>query len=145
MKKIFFIFNLIILLSSCHTEIKKPDYKFMNKIKQLSFLDSSLKTDLVISPQKQYFGNIKNGEEVKGKFWIKNIGKIDFIFYSLKPDCDCISIEYSKTQALKPNDSLKVLYKLNNVETQGIFSHTIVAVGNCQFGNQTFYFEGTIF
>lgn len=140
MKKIFF---LSVVFSSCYTEIKKPDYDFMNKIRQQVNLDSSLKTTIEIIPRKYDFGKRKFSQKLTGSFYIKNIGSISFNPISIKSNCDCIVTKY-EAKSIEPMDSLKVEYEINTKSQAGYISNTIVAIGNCQFGNQTYRLEGTI-
>ncbi len=136
---------ILIFLNSCYTETKKPDYKFMNTIKQQASLDSSLKTNIELIPKKYYFGKKMNSEKLKGFFYIKNIGNINFNIISIKSNCDCIITEYGEAKKIAANDSLKVNYEVNIKNQKGFKSNSIIAIGNCQFGNQTFYLEGTIY
>lgn len=140
------IFSIIaIILSSCYTKQNKPDYDFMKKIKELELLDSNQKTKILISPKKYYFGKLNPTNIIKGSFYIKNIGQRDFNYVSIKSNCNCIKTTYQDIKAIHPNDSLLINYEMNTKKTKGLFQNTIIAIGNCQFGNQTFYFEGNIY
>ena len=77
-----------------------------------------------------------------GFFYIKNTGKRRFNLLSLKSNCGCLSLNYHSKE-IQPNDSLKVVYVMNVGNKTGLISNSIVAIGNCQFGNQTFYIAGT--
>ena len=130
-------------LMSCYTKTSKPDYNFMNSIKQQARLDSTIRTTIEISPKKYYFGIRKNSEKLKGFFYIRNTGNYKFNMLAIRADCACIKIG-SSLNFIKPGDSLKVIYEVDFTNMRGATSHTIVAIGNCAFGNQTFYMEGTI-
>jgi hypothetical protein len=117
----------------------------MNKIKELSKLDSSLLTTIILSPKKQYYGKIKHTDKLRGSFYIKNSGAIDFNIYSIKSNCDCIQVEYTDTKIIHPNDSLLVKYQMQTKNISGNFQNTIIAIGNCKNGNQTYYFEGSFY
>ena len=134
---------LSILFASCYTKTKKPDYAFMNTVKQQAALDSTKRTTIEIIPRKYYFGYKKKSETLKGFFYVKNVGKIHFNLLSIRPDCDCIVTDCNSKNIL-PNDSIKISYEINIKNKQGLISNSIVAIGNCQFGNQTFYLEGII-
>ncbi|MEO7044122.1 MAG: DUF1573 domain-containing protein [Ferruginibacter sp.] len=134
-----------LLFASCYTKTKKPDYKFMNLVRQQASLDSIQRTKISLSPKQYYFGKLKTTNELKGHFIIKNIGSIDFNINSIKSNCDCIQTIYSGTKIICPNDSLEVKYILNNKGLSGRFQNSIVVIGNCQYGNQTYYFEGTFY
>lgn len=138
-------FIILILFSSCYTETKKPNYKFMNSIKQQSFLDSSLQTKIKLIPKEFNFGNIKNGDSLHGYFYIKNVGKRNFNIVSIKSNCDCIKTDYNETAFIKPDDSIKIEYRMNIAHRKGLFSNTIIAIGNCSNGNATYLFEGNIY
>lgn len=135
---------ILVLFISCYTKNKKPDYDFMNKIKEQAGLDSTLKTQVELRPAKYFFGTKKNSEQLSGFFYIKNVGDNIFNPISIQSNCDCVAVDYIP-KAIMPNDSLKVTYKMAIKNRTGFISNTIVAIGNCQFGNQTFYLEGTIF
>lgn len=145
MNKLFSLMFIAIFLTSCYTETKKPDYKFMNKIKEQSSLDSSLKTTISLTPKKYYFGKIKKTNKLDGSFYIKNFGKIDFDIVSIKSNCDCIKVVYNDTKVIHPNDSLIIKYEMTTKNMTGVFQNTIIAIGNCQNGNQTYYFEGSFY
>ena len=134
---------LSILFASCYTKTKKPDYAFMNTVKQQAALSPTKRTTIEIIPKTNYFGYKKSSEKLKGFFYVKNVGKINFNLCSIRPDCDCIVTDYNPKNIL-PNDSIKISYEININNKQGLISNSIVAIGNCQFGNQTFYLEGII-
>ena len=134
---------LSILFASCYTKTKKPDYAFMNTVKQQAALSSTKRTTIEIIPKRNYFGYKKSSEKLKGFFYVKNVGKINFNLRSIRPECDCIVTDYNSKNIL-PNDSVKISYEININNKQGLISNSIVAIGNCQFGNQTFYLEGII-
>ena len=134
---------ILISFSACYTKTKKPDYPFMNKIKEQASLDSSLKTRIELHPKKYDFGKKRSSERLTGFFYIINVGNINFNPLSIKSNCDCVVTEY-EAKAIKPKDSLKVNYEINIKNQTGYISNNIVAIGNCQFGNQTFCIEGTI-
>jgi hypothetical protein len=130
-------------LTSCYTISQKPDYDFINQIKQQAALDSTLKTTIELNPSKMFFGRKINSENINGFFYIKNNGSQNFNLLTIKANCDCIETDYSG-KTIFPDDSLKVSYQLNLKNKKGFISNSIVAIGNCQFGNQTFLIEGTI-
>ena len=134
---------LSILFASCYTKTKKPDYAFMNLVKQQATLSPTKRTTIEIIPKRNYFGYKKSSEKLKGFFYVKNVGKINFNLRSIRPECDCIVTDYNSKNIL-PNDSVKISYEININNKQGLISNSIVAIGNCQFGNQTFYLEGII-
>ena len=144
--KIFIMKILLVLpffLTACYTKTSKPDYNFMNSIKLQDALDSNKRTAIEINPKKYYFGIRKNNEKLKGFFYIRNTGDFKFNILALRADCVCIKINKSLNY-IKPGDSLKVIYEVDFTNMLGATSHSIVAIGNCAFGNQTFYMEGTI-
>ena len=143
MNRFSFLTVVVFFLTSCYTETKKPDYKFMNKVKQQSLLDSSLRTTISITPKKYYFGNLQNVEKLKGSFYIKNTGKIDFKIVDIKSNCNCIKTTYPDIKIIQPYDSILVKYEINTKDQKGAFQNSIIAIGNCQYGNQTYYFEGS--
>ena len=132
-----------IFFASCYTKTQKPDYAFMHTVKQQAALDATKRTTIEIIPKKYFFGYRKNSEKLKGFFYVKNVGKINFNLISISPDCDCIVTD-SNSQYILPNDSIKIGYQINIKNKRGLIRNSIVAIGNCQFGNQTFYIEGTI-
>ncbi len=142
MSRLFSVIAMTFLLTSCYTETKKPDYKFMNQIKEQSFLDSSLKTTISLTPKKYYFGKVKNTDKLEGSFYIKNLGQIDFNIVSIKSNCDCIKTMYTDTKTIHPNDSLLIKYQMITKNLKTSFQNSIIAIGNCQNGNQTYYLEG---
>jgi hypothetical protein len=142
MKRFSFLATIVIFLASCYTETKKPDYEFMNEVKQQSLLDSSLRTTILINPKKYYFGRVKNTDTLKGSFFVKNTGTIDFNIISIKSNCDCIKTIYPKIKIIQPNE---IKYEMNSKDLKGGFQNSIIAVGNCQYGNQTYYFEGSFY
>ena len=142
MNRLLLVIAMTFLLTSCYTETKKPDYKFMNKIKQQSLLDSSLMTIISLIPKKYYFGKIKNTDKIEGSFWIKNLGQVDFNIVSIKSNCECIKTTYLDTKTIHPNDSLIIKYQMITKNLKANFQNSIIAIGNCQNGNETYYFEG---
>lgn len=140
--KIFLM--LPFFLTACYTKTSKPDYIFMNTIKQQAILASTKQSTIEIIPKKFYFGNKKSGDKLKGTFCIRNTGKLKFNLLALRGDCACIKI-VTEIKAIEPGDSLKINYDVDFKNTIGATSHTIAAIGNCAFGNQTFYMEGTIY
>ena len=137
------IFIGLFFFSSCYTETLKPDYEFMNRIKQQASLDPSFKTRLELKPAKYFFGNKANSDSLSGSFAIRNIGTKPFHAVSIKSNCDCVKVSYQPAIIL-PDDSLTINYEIDIKNRNGLISSTIVVIGNCQFGNQTFYMEGTI-
>lgn len=117
----------------------------MNSIKQQSFLDSSLQTNIKLIPKEFNFGNIKKGKSLNGYFYIKNEGKINFNIVSIKSNCDCIKTIYKEVAFIKPNDSIRIEYRMNIADRKGLFSNTIIAIGNCPNGNATYLFNGNIY
>jgi len=142
MNRQLIILGFLTIFTSCYTETKKPDYKFMNTIKTQATLDSTLKTTIEIIPKKYYFGSIKQSNSINGHFFIKNTGQINFNIISIKSNCNCIKTNYAEMKFIKPNDSLKVEYQMNVTDVKGQINTSIIAIGNCQFGNQTYYLEG---
>lgn len=134
---------ILIPFISCYTETKKPDYHFMNIIKQQADLAPTLKTQIELRPAKYFFGTKKNSERITGFFYIKNAGDNIFNAISIQSNCDCITVDYPSKEIL-PNDSIQVKYEVNIKNSAGLISNSIVVIGNCQYGNQTFYLEGTI-
>jgi hypothetical protein len=145
MNRLLTIILVTFLLTSCYTETKKPNYKFMNKVKQQSLLDSSLRTTISITPKKYYLGELKVTEKLEGSFSIKNTGTIDFQIVDIKSNCDCIKTTYPNIKIIRPNDSILVKYEMNTKGIKGAFQNSIIAIGNCQYGNQTYYFEGSFY
>ena len=145
MRQIFILLLVTTCIISCYTETKKPDYKFMNKVKEQSLLDSSLKTTISITPKKFYFGNLKATDKLNGSFYIKNIGKIDFQIVGINSNCDCIKTTYNDIKVIRPYDSLLIKYEMATKNLKGSFQNSIITIGNCQYGNQTYYFEGSFY
>jgi len=134
---------LSLLFTSCYSEIQKPDYDFINQIKQQAELDSDLTTTIELNPSKVSFGKLNTAKKLTGSFYIKNNGTKDFNLLNIKADCHCIDTDFTRT-TIGPNDSLKIRYIVDLKNKKGFISNTIVAIGNCQYGNQTFLIEGTI-
>ena len=134
-----------LLFTSCYTKTKRPNYRFMNLIKQQASLDSARKTKISLSPERYYFGNLKSSDQLKGHFTVRNNGSTDFNIISIKSNCDCIQTTYSDEKIIRPNDSMEVKYIMDIKNTRGQFQSSIIVIGNCQYGNQTYYFEGTIY
>jgi len=145
MKHLFLLLTVSTCITPCYTETKKPDYNFMKQVKQQSLLDSSLRTTISINPKKYYFGKVKSAVNLKDSFFIKNLGKIDFQIVDIKSNCDCIKTMYTDTKVIHPNDSLLVRYEMITKDLKGTFQNSIIAIGNCQYGNQTYYFEGSFY
>lgn len=135
---------LITILVSCWSEKSKPDTNFMNLVKQQSSLDSILKTKILIYPKKVELGTIQATKKIEGNFWIKNIGGIDFNLVNLWTDCDCCKTEPITQKTICPQDSLNIRYSIDIQNGEKYISHAIVAVGNCQFGNQTYTIQAFI-
>ena len=115
----------------------------MQDVKQQAALDETRRTTIELIPKKYFFGYRKNSDKLKGFFYVKNVGKTNFNLLSISPDCDCILTD-SNSKNILPNDSIKIRYQVNIKNKRGLIRNSIVAIGNCQFGNQTFYIEGTI-
>lgn len=141
MKQLFFC---LIVFTSCYTETQKPDYKFMKLVHQQAGLDSSLKTTIELIPKKYFFGEKKNLKILKGTFQIKNTGDKPFKIISIESNCNCIITSYNRKE-IAAGDSIEVAFLLDLKYSKGLIRNSIIAIGNCQFGNQTFYIEGTIF
>jgi hypothetical protein len=137
------LFPLIFLLTSCYTETQPPDYKLMKSIHLQAALDSSLKTTIELQPKKYFFGERRNIKTFTGSFVIKNKGPQPFKIAGIQSNCDCIFTRYDKNE-IAPADSLKVSYEIDVRNSHGLIRNSIIAIGNCQFGNQTFYLEGNI-
>jgi len=116
----------------------------MNLVHQQAGLDSSLKTTIELVPKKYFFGEKKNLKTLKGTFKIKNTGDKPFKIMSIESNCNCITTSYNRKE-IAPGDSIKVDFILDLKNSRGLIRNSIIAIGNCQFGNQTFYIEGTIF
>src|ERR1035437_3902042 len=144
-KLVLYTTFLLFSFSSCYTKRMKPDYKFMEMVTQQSRLNDSLKTTITISPKTFKFDTIQDNNHIRGMFFIKNTGNKDFNIVSITPSCDCIDVSFLKIKAIHSGDSLQVNYIMNINNKKGKFSNAIVAVGNCQFGNQTYFFTGYIF
>ena len=54
------------MLVSCWSEKSKPDISFTKQIEQQSFLDSNLKTEILIHPKKVNLGSIKANNKIDG-------------------------------------------------------------------------------
>ena len=132
-----------LLFSSCYSVIQNPDYDFINQIKQQAILDSGLTTTIELNPSKISFGRLNEKKILSGFFYITNNGSRNFNLSNLKANCNCIETNFAG-KTIAPNDSLKISYQLDPENKKGFISNTIVAIGNCQFGNQTFLIEGTI-
>lgn len=115
----------------------------MNIVKQQAELAPTLKTQIELKPAKYFFGSMKNSERLTGFFFIKNTGDNIFNPISIQSNCTCITVDYPSKEILT-NDSMMVKYEVNIKNTTGLISNSIVTIGNCQYGNQTFYLEGTI-
>ena len=135
---------VLILLSSCYTKRTSPDYDFMQKIAAQAALDAELKTTIEMLPKKYFFGKTSQPSFLKGSFTIKNTGDKNFQIVTIQSNCSCIQTEYNGKEIL-PGDSLEVKYKVNVKNQKGFIQNSIIAIGNCPFGNQTFYIEGCIF
>ena len=75
---------------------------------------------------------------------MKNTGNKKFQIVTIQSNCYCIQTEYYGKEIL-PGDSLVVKYKVNVKNQKGFIQNSIIAIGNCPFGNQTFYIDGSIF
>jgi hypothetical protein len=137
------LLSILFLFASCYTVTQKRDDDFLHMIKLQAELDSVFKTSIELKPKKVFFGKRKNSEQLTGFFYIKNTGHINFNLLAIKANCDCIDTDF-KTTRIAPNDSIKILYQVHLKNRTGFISNSIVAIGNCQFGNQTFLLEGTI-
>ena len=139
------VLYVLLLFTSCYTKIKKPDYKFMQLVKEQSSLDSAKKTKILLSPNQYYFGKVKAIKELTGHFIVKNTGPIDFNIISIKSNCNCIQTIYTDAKIIHIHDSVEVKYIMNAENLSGHFQNSIVVIGNCQNGNKTYYFEGTFY
>ncbi len=135
---------ITVLLCSCWSERTKPDSEFMKLIELQASLDSSQKTTIRIAPKKVNLGVINRTKKIAGSFWIKNIGDIDFNILELRSNCDCCKIEFNDSNTIKANDSLEVKYTIKIRNNDDYISQSIVVIGNCQFGNQTFLIQAFI-
>jgi Protein of unknown function (DUF1573) len=136
---------VVTLFCSCHTETKIPSYNIITSIREQNSIDSSLKTTIVISPKKYFYKTTKNTNKVEGQFSIKNTGRIDFNIVAITSNCDCIKTTYKDVKVIPPGDSLTIKYEMTIINSERDLKNSIIAIGNCQFGNQTYYFEGSIF
>ncbi len=143
--KILSFIAVVTLFCSCHTETKKTSYNIITSIKEQNSIDSSLKTTIVISPKKYFYKTSKNTKKVEGQFFIRNTGRIDFNIVAITSNCICIKTTYKNVKVIPPGDSLIVKYEMKIIDPERDLKNSIIAIGNCQFGNQTYYFEGSIF
>ena len=132
------------LITSCWHEQSKPDTVFMKTIEQYSTLDSSLKTIIELRPRKVNLGTISRNKIIEGSFSIINKGNKNFNIFEIKPNCDCLSLSYNDTKIIRPHDSLLVKYVLDVHSYYKLISQSIVVIGNCQFGNQTFIIQAFV-
>jgi len=116
----------------------------MNEIKNEASLDSLSKTTILLVPKVFDFGKLKTTDNLKSFFFVKNTGKIDFNIKAITANCDCVTTKYRKTEFIHPGDSLKIEYNMNFRGQVGQITNSIIAIGNCQFGNQTYIFKGII-
>ena len=145
MSRTVFHLAISILWVSCYSETKPPNNQFMRTVRQQAALDSSLKTTIKLNPKKYSFGAIKAPQKLMGSFKIINNGNIDFNIVSLNSNCNYIEAFYGDAKTIHPHDSLTVNYEMNTAHIRGAFRNTIIAVGNCQYGNQTYCFEGILY
>jgi len=143
MKFIFVIVTSIAIFSSCWTKQNPIDSSLLSKIEEQAALDSIYKTTIELSPKKNFLGHIEREKTIEGQFWIKNIGNIDFNIISIESPCDCVDIKFIG-DVVSPNDSLLVNYCIRIYENENEVKQAIIVIGNCNFGNQTFYTEAFI-
>ena len=54
---------------------------------------------LAVDDTKHEFGKVKEGDEIKHVFKIKNEGKADLIIYNVSPACGCTASDFTKSLA----------------------------------------------
>jgi len=113
-------------------------------LNQQSALNDSVKTKIILIPKKLYFGVLAPVKAIEGSFYVKNIGKRDFNIKEIISTCECVTTKHINSDVIHPNDSLKVNYQINTENVQGPFSNAIITIGNCEHGNETYFFEGSI-
>lgn len=116
----------------------------MKTVKEQAALDSSLQTAIELFPKKVYFGSLPSSGKLAGYFTVKNKGQRNFNIVSIASHCDCFTTSYGNATTILPGDSLKVSYQLHISNSKGRVQNSIIVIGNCPNGNQTFYIEGTI-
>ncbi len=130
LRSLFYIL-LSLTFFSCKkvSTVERPT--FLDKVNYYAALDSTKRTEVVLSPRVVYIEDLLK----ENFFYVKNQGTIPFIIDSIfPPNCGCITVSYTKKR-VNPNDSIKIDFFVNG-ELKS--SNAIVVVGNCNFGNQTF-------
>ena len=143
MKIILVIITIIFIFTSCWTKQNPIDSILMSKIEKQAALDSLNKTSIELFPRKKYLGHIERRKTIEDQFWIKNIGKIDFNIISIESPCDCVEIKFVG-DIIRPNDSLLINYSIRIDNNENEVKQAIIVIGNCDYGNQTFYTEAFI-
>ncbi len=143
MRTLFIIITNLILLNSCWTKHSTTNSSIILEINKQSSLDSVDKTKIEITPKKKFWGYIKRVEVIRDQFWIKNISNVDFKIVAIKSPCDCVNIDYVG-DIIRPCDSLVVKYSIRVRKNETMVKQAIIVIGNCEYGNQTFYTEAYI-
>lgn len=82
---------------------------------------------LSVSAQQYDFGTVgKDKKEVSHTFYIKNISGETISIYSVRPDCDCVKVKYSRRH-MKNNETARVTV-IRTVDYPGSFRNYISLV-----------------
>ncbi len=109
-----------------------------------SAMDSSKLTRLQVLPKKIDFGDVESGDSLSGRFWIKNIGGIDFHVDTVASFCDCLSVRYAQL-IIPPNDSIPIDFVMRReLDSEGKQERTILTIGNGKNGCAVFLLSANV-
>jgi hypothetical protein len=89
------------------------------------------------------FGNVEEGEIVKGGFIIENKGTADLILTSVKASCGCTVPMYTK-EPIKPGESGEIEFSFNTKGRAGTQSKSITVKSNAEKETEILRIKGVV-
>lgn len=164
MKKIFLAALIVAISISCGDKEKsdKKEADATAKTTQTSTMidgeDNSIEDGMDSQPMKSMsgdlpmvdfdkreflFGNVQEGEVVKGSFVVKNTGKADLLLTSVRASCGCTVPKYTK-EPIKPGESGIIDFSFNTKGRSGTQSKSITVKSNSEKETEILRIKGVV-
>jgi hypothetical protein len=104
----------------------------------------SLGSPIIEFDKKEYdFGEIIEGEEVKGKFTLVNRGKVDLILTEVKASCGCTTPDWTK-EAIGPGESGEIQFLFKSQGRKGKQNKSITIRSNAEKVTEIVRIKGNV-
>ena len=104
-------------------------YRLQENFNQKFFIYTKTYPSLNADSVSFDFGIVKEGEEVKHSFIIKNTGNAPLVIMEINPGCGCTNVKVSK-EILNPEESAELSFLINTIGRSGMFTNKIVLKTN---------------